>query len=39
MEEEDYIIATWVQEDVETFYNLLNKYTLLWVLNREYCSM
>jgi hypothetical protein len=24
MEEEDYIIAKWVQEDVETLYNLLN---------------
>ena len=25
MEEEDYIIATWAQEDVETLYNPLNK--------------
>jgi hypothetical protein len=25
MEEEDYILAKWAQEDVETFYNLLNK--------------
>jgi hypothetical protein len=25
MEEEDYIIAKWAQEDVETLYNLLNK--------------
>ena len=24
MEDEDYIIATWAQEDVETSYNLLN---------------
>ena len=25
MEEEDYIIVKWTQEDVETSYNLLNK--------------
>jgi hypothetical protein len=25
MEEEDYINAKWVQEDVDTLYNLLNK--------------
>jgi hypothetical protein len=25
MEEEDYIIAKWAQEDVETLYSLLNK--------------
>jgi hypothetical protein len=25
MEEEDYIIAKWAQEDVEALYNLLNK--------------
>jgi hypothetical protein len=25
MEEENYIIAKWAQEDVETLYNLLNK--------------
>ena len=24
MEEEDYIIATWAQEDVETLYSLIN---------------
>ena len=28
MEEEDYIIATWAQEDVKTMYNLLNKNNL-----------
>jgi hypothetical protein len=25
MEEEDYVIAKWAQEDVGTLYNLLNK--------------
>ena len=25
LEEEDYIIVKWAQEDVETFHNLLNK--------------
>ena len=29
MEEEDYIIATWAQEDVQTLYNLLNNNMLL----------
>ena len=28
MEEEDYIIATWAQEDVEIVYNLLNNNVL-----------
>ena len=28
MEEEDNIIVKWAQEDVETSYNLLNKYLL-----------
>jgi hypothetical protein len=29
LEEEDYIIAKWAQEDVETLYNLLNKNNLM----------
>jgi hypothetical protein len=33
MEEEDYIIAKWAQEDVETLYKLLNKQIKL--LERE----
>jgi len=31
MEEEDNIIVIWVQEDVETSYNLLNKYIYIYI--------
>ena len=42
MEEEDYIIATWVQENVETLYKLLNDKKLAedwkWQLKKEFCE-
>ena len=35
MEEDDYIIATWAQEDVDTLYNLLNENISVVILVRS----
>jgi hypothetical protein len=37
MEEEDYIIAKWAQEDVETLYNLLNNNVFFIVMFMYSC--